>query len=334
MKNLKVLTLLSFALLSSLFTYGQQQALTNIQKNINKDAAGLEQLLNFTLDTLTLKSDKNILRVTFLSHDEKDSIIIDVDAPEIKIPLYHLKKGRYTIAVYREDKIIALGVKRVEDIPRPKNAIDDLEESILRSSLSEEEQIARNIKPLKKKPQVTKEEDTRVAVVKSREKKADTRVEVVKSRKKKKDTRVAVVEPSEKKEDARDVKSREKKEVDTAVAVAKPRVAKEEIIAKIPARTRKEKETRVVSNVNKKNVFEIAAEREEAKRIARLKNEKDNPVAEVVQKSPEKQPTTLIEVKKVTYNLSQPDNDKTIEKQTREDYRANNLRPNGTRYEN
>lgn len=283
MKNLKILTLLTFALLLSMFSYGQQQALTNIQKNINKDAAGLEQLLNFTLDTLTLRSDKNILRVTFLSHDEKDSVIMDVDAPEIKIPLYHFKKGRYTIAVYREDKIIALGVKRVEDIPRPENAIADLEESILRASLSEEEQIARNIKPLKKKPEATKEKDTRVAVAKPK--------------------------------------------------VTREKTIREKTTPERPVNTRKQREPKVVSNVNKKNAFEIAAEREAARNAARLKEEKSRDVAEVEKPKRPERPTTLIEVKKVTYNLSVIDG-KNVEKQTREDYRKNNLRPNGTRYDN
>ncbi|WP_290696455.1 hypothetical protein [Lacinutrix sp.] len=277
---MKNLTLLILALFLSLSSYSQKKAVTDIQKNVNEQAAGLEQSLNFALDTLTLKSDKNILRVTFLSHDEKDSVIIDVDAPEIKIPLYHFKKGRYTIAVYREDKIIALGVKRVDDIARPENAIADLEESILRSSLSEKEQVARNIKPLKKKPRVTKEKDTRVAV-------------------------------------------------------AKPRVTRKKATPnKQPVKTRKQREPRVVSNVNKKNVFEIAAEREEAKKAARLKNEKDRAVAKntrVVNKPT--RASTMIVVKKVTYNLSN-ENNKNIEKETRAEYREKNLRPNGTRYNN
>ena len=183
--------------------------------------------------------------------------------------------------MYREDKIIALGVKRVEDIARPKNAIEDLEESILRSSLSEEEQIARNIKPLKKKTKVVKEKDTRVAIAKPKVKRAKAK----------------------------------------------------KTVSKKPVKIRKQRESRVVSNGNKKNAFEIAAEREEAKKALRLKNEKDRVVAVVAKKEPAKRPTTLIEVKKVTYNLSDVDN-KNVEKQTREDYRANNLRPNGKRYSN
>ncbi|MGB1211263.1 hypothetical protein CLV86_0594 [Lacinutrix venerupis] len=278
MKTQKILNLLVFALLLGMSSYGQQAPLTNIQKNINERASGLEQTLNFTLDTLSLKSDKNILRVSFLSHDEKDTVFIDVDAPEVKIPLYHFKKGRYTIVVYREDVLITVGANRLVDIPKPKNAIEDLEESILRSSLSEEEQIARNMKPLKKEPKVVEQVDTRVAEAKPKETKK----------------------------------------------VEKP---------KAQVSTRKQREPKVVSNVNKKNIFEIAAEREEAKKAARLKNENSRDVAEVEKPTPPARQTTEIEIKKVTYNLSDVQG-KNVEKQTRADYRKNNLRPNGTRYEN
>jgi len=278
MKSLKNLFLLTFILILSVSAYGQQAALTNIQKNVNKQAAGLEQLLNFTLDTLTLKSDKNILRVTFLSHDEKDSVIVDIDAPEVKIPLYHFKKGRYTIAVYKEDKMIVLSIKRVEDIARPKNAIADLEESILRSSLSKDEQIARNIKPLNKKPKVTKNPGTRVATAKSR-------------------------------------------------------VKKQKPTSKKPRRIRKQRETRVVSKVNKKNLSEIAAEKEKARKAARLKNKKYNIVAEDTTKSKLERQTILAEVKKVPYNLSGHGCDTNEVRQTREEYRQQNSRPNGTPYD-
>jgi len=293
MKNLKVTYLLTLALFISAIGYAQQQAVTNIQRNINRQAAGLEQSLNFTLDTLTLRSNKNILRVTFLSHDEKDSTIIDVDAPEIKIPLYHFKKGRYTIAVYREDKIIALGVKRVEDISIPKDAIADLEESILRSSLSDKELLNRNIKPLKKTR--TRENDTRLAVVKPKRNSVKTtrKSPIRKTRASKTDKRVAVATP----------KTNRSKNSSSAVYV--------------------KRNSRAASSSNKKSGFELAAEREAARSIAAARAKKQRP---------EKQ-TTIIEVKKVTYNLTTI-RDKSIESQSREDYRANNLRPNGTRYQN
>ncbi|WP_299890785.1 hypothetical protein [uncultured Lacinutrix sp.] len=290
MERFKTLYLLIFALLISLTSYSQEE-LTSIQKNVNREANGLEQHLNATRDTLTLKSDLVILRVTFLSHSEKDSEIIDVGNNEIKIPLYHFKKGRYTIAVYREDKIIALGVKRINDIPVPEDAIADLEESILRSSLSAEEQLNRNIKPLVKKTR---------------------------------NTRLASTKPK--------VKTKKRVEKTKRVAAAKPkRVLK-------PKTKRKQKKKRYTSS-NKKTGFALAAEREAAtakkKAITKVieKENKEEEVNAAIASNNEQEVGTLITVTKVTYNLSQRRNNKSIQKQSREDYRANNLRPNGTPYQ-
>ncbi|WP_197077364.1 hypothetical protein [Lacinutrix sp. Hel_I_90] len=133
----------------------QQTPITIIEKNVHDDAIGLEQYLNPTSDTLFLKSETDILKVTFLNHNEKGSKIIEIGSREVKIPLYHFKTGRYTIAVYTDDKIIAIGANRLSDISLPEADIADLEESILRSSLSEQEQLARNIKPIEKKKQTT-----------------------------------------------------------------------------------------------------------------------------------------------------------------------------------
>lgn len=282
MKNLKVLILFSLAFLLSLFTYGQQQVFTKIQKNINKDAASLEQLLNVTLDTLTLKSDLNILRVTFFSHNEINPKTIDVDAPDVKIPLYHFKKGRYTIVVYRADKMIALGLTRIETIIKPKNAINDLELSVLKSSLSEVEQVARGIQLFNKEPEVSKVEDTRVTVSKSS-------------------------------------KTKEKPNK--------------------PISTQKKSELKVISNVNIKSSITNAVKIEEPKqpkRVVQLKNESknNNVVVRVSKQNLSQKNTTLIKTKKLTYNLSQVNNDRSKKKQTRKEYRANNLRPNGTRYDN
>jgi len=168
MKILKIKYLFLFALFLSLTSYGQQRALTSIKKNINVRAAELEQNLNFTLDTLTLRHPDNIYRVTILSHDEKDSIIIDVDNIEVRIPLYHLKKGLYTITVQTPTQMILLNANRLSNIPVPKDAVTDLEESILRSSLSDEEQLNRNIKPLKKRIHLSSDDDTRLAEAKPR----------------------------------------------------------------------------------------------------------------------------------------------------------------------
>lgn len=156
MKNIKSICFILFALTISLTGNSQQHPITIIEKNFNEEAISLEQTLNATLDTLFLKSETDISRVTFLNHDEDGSEIIEIGSREVKIPLYHFKTGRYTIAVYTGDKIIAIGANRLSDIPLPEAGITDLEESILRSSLSKNEQLARNIKPLEKKKQLAK----------------------------------------------------------------------------------------------------------------------------------------------------------------------------------
>jgi len=110
-------------------------------------------------------------------------------------------------------------------------------------------------------------------------------------------------------------------------------VKKQKPTSKKPGRTRKQRETRVVSKVNKKSVSEIAPEKEEARKAARLKNKKYNIVAEDTTKSKLERQTILAEVKKVPYNLSGNGCDTNEVRQTREEYRQQNLRPNGSAYD-
>lgn len=296
MKNLKSLYLLLFALMLSSLSYGQQQrALTTIQENVNKSALGLEQRLNYSLDTLTLRSTSDILRVTFLDHTAKDSHIIDVGAKEIKIPLYHFKKGRYTIAVYTQSKIIALGANRLSDIPVPDGAVADLEESILRSSLTDDQLAARNIKPReKKKPKVAPKPEPKVAVAKPKPK------QVAKEKKPK-----AVVPVKDKR-----------------VAVAKPKPK-----AKKKKRGSKGKSAFAAALEKKKSAPVAVAKPKPEKKFSKIKDSKD-PDADKQDASL----GTLLTVKKVTYNLTNASNG-SQERQTREEYRANNLRPNGLPYD-
>ena len=106
MKNLlnSIVVTLIFVLFNSLQAQDQY---TIIHKNLNSTASGLHHNLNKSGDTIVMTSDKSILRVSFLSHEQKETVMIDLDNKVAKIPLYHLPIGRYTIAVYREDMIIA-----------------------------------------------------------------------------------------------------------------------------------------------------------------------------------------------------------------------------------
>ena len=74
---------------------------------------------------------------------------IDIASKQVNIPLYHFAEGRYTIAVYTEDLIIAFDINRLLPIVKEKGSIDDLEESTLRASLTNKELVDRNMEPSK-----------------------------------------------------------------------------------------------------------------------------------------------------------------------------------------
>ena len=148
MKALKIAYIFLFASLLGNYAFSQSP-ITKINRNINSTAKGLSQELNATNDTLNLKYDKEILRVSFLSHNKKKTVEVDIASKQVNIPLYHFAEGRYTIAVYTEDLIIAFDINRLLPIVKEKGSIDDLEESTLRASLTNKELVDRNMEPSK-----------------------------------------------------------------------------------------------------------------------------------------------------------------------------------------
>jgi hypothetical protein len=143
MNSLKIAILLLFTVALH-YNVNAQQPATILKKNISS-RTNLYQELNSAKDTLTLKSESDILRVTFLNHVDDTEIIVDVGAKEIKVPLYHFEVGRYTIPVYVDENIIIVGMTRALDIPIPVEGTVDLEDSILQASLSDEEKESRGI---------------------------------------------------------------------------------------------------------------------------------------------------------------------------------------------
>lgn len=253
MRTLKNGCFLFILMAFSAFTYAQPPA-TKLNKNRNDKANGLTQRLNKIADTLFLESDKDILRVNFLSHATKEKLQVDVGSPNVNIPLYHFEKGRYTIAVYREDKIIAFDINRIRDILMEDGASTSLEDSMLEASLSDEEKVKRGMKlPPKKKQEVAIKEKP-------------------KAKPKKK---IAEKKPSQ-----REIKRKLLEEKRAALAEAKK---------------------------NEKT--------ERDKRLEEAKNRKKTGSS-----------------KKMTYNLTKKRNDSLI-RQSREEYRRNNLRPNGKPYD-
>lgn len=350
MRALKILYLFLLAMLLS-FNGFSQSATSVLTKNINNNAFDLTQELNAAHDTLRLKSGKDILRVSFLSHKNKKTVQIDLGVKEINIPLYHFAVGRYTVAVYREDKIIALGIDRVLPITKAGNAIVDLEESTLRASLSKAEQESRNMKPLPsdirlvestvpKKPSVTEEISNAIASRNTNpgfvpEEKEEKVVETPKEDKVVEDQKV--VEIPEKK-----ASIKPKPEV-VVTAPKKPEYSKVIVVDKPKNKKPVKKHAKTYNN--KKSPIMIAAEKEEAAKKHNKENgalvSKGNTISKKDLASVNEDLKTIAEkekaktkpkLKKVSYNLSDLDNDG-IDKQSRESYRKNNLRPNGKKYD-
>lgn len=160
MQHLPKRLLFTFFFMLVIFVQAQEQP-TVLYKNFNVTASGLEHVLNQAADTLFVKSDKTVFRVSFLSHENNNNIRIDINSKEVNVPLHYLSKGRYTIAVYREDIIVAFGLERQLKIEASKGAIEDFEEGIFQASLSKEEYKRRHLKPITK----SKNKDTRITNV-------------------------------------------------------------------------------------------------------------------------------------------------------------------------
>lgn len=168
MKILKNIHIVIFLFAFCMVAAAQPPA-TKLNKNRNDKANGLNQSLNKIADTLFLTSDKDILRVNFLSHSTSEKLQVDVGSKNVNIPLYHFGKGRYTIAVYRQDKIIAFDINRIRDIIMPEGASDNLEESMLEASLSDKEKVKRGMKKPPAKKEVIAEKAPEKKVNEARE---------------------------------------------------------------------------------------------------------------------------------------------------------------------
>ncbi|WP_452219825.1 hypothetical protein [Lacinutrix salivirga] len=299
-----------------------QNSLTKLNKNINIDATGLRHELNATADSVYLHSTTQILRVSFLSHEGKSSQQIDIGTTEkVVIPLYHFEKGRYTVAVYTEEKIIAFDFNRLITIVKPDGAEDDLAESILRGSLSEEEQLARNMKPRKKPASVTPKPKEVIAKV------SKPKVPIKKPVKSKQET--VKSSPSIASSSSKPKKAPQK--VEDTKRVSQQTVAK--INKKKPVIKRPRVQTKpnpeVVVRHIKTNPKTQVADRETVKRPDVL-NSRDKNRRNSTPKGPVK--TTIGEKRVIEYDITTY-NDGSVDKQSREDYRKNNLRPNGKKYD-
>lgn len=355
MTKQKITYLLSLTLLLSTLSFSQVSSRTTIVENVNATKAGLVHVLNRTGDTIILKSSKEIYRFSILYHTQKESVLMDLGSKEAKIPLHHFEIGRYSVVAYREDAVYPISMNRISVISKPKDATADLEESILRSSLPEEELYKRNLKPRPKR-----NSDTRVAKVapkpdnsralaaaKQREEKARKKTEA--AERAKKDLVQAEAKRAKKESalaEAKVLEAKEKKQRELAKAEANRVSKKQKALAEVEAKEReaKDKKTRELAQVEanrariKQKAIADAKANEAIKERARLKTEKEKRDAERAEnsityaKADKINDKKEIAVKEVKYNISDIHN-KSLLKQTREDYRKENLRPNGTKYE-
>ena len=303
------------------------QVKTTIVENVEATKAGLVHVLNRTGDTIMLKSSLEIYRFSFLYHSQKESVIMDIGTKEAKIPLHHFEEGRYTVVAYREDNLYVITLNRIGAISKPIDAIADLEEDVLRSSLSIEEQRKRNIKP-----RHNASSDTRLASVANKSKEAAE----AKEREQRALIKRAAEDTARKNQALAEAKQKEQEQRELIKKEAEARSKQEHALAEANrAKAEREKADRQLAQIeaNKQAIKERALaekRREELRAIAEAeRKEADARIANVQTVTTE---DNKLEKKEVKYNISVIQ-DGSVEKQTREEYRKENLRPNGLPYE-
>ena len=321
----KITFLLFLMLMLSTSVFSQVK--TTIVENVEATKAGLVHVLNRTGDTIMLKSSLEIYRFSFLYHSQKESVIMDIGTKEAKIPLHHFEEGRYTVVAYREDNLYVITLNRIGAISKPIDAIADLEEDVLRSSLSIEEQRKRNIKP-----RHNASSDTRLASVANKSKEAAE----AKEREQRALIKRAAEDTARKNQALAEAKQKEQEQRELIKKEAEARSKQEHALAEANrAKAEREKADRQLAQIeaNKQAIKERALaekRREELRAIAEAeRKEADARIANVQTVTTE---DNKLEKKEVKYNISVIQ-DGSVEKQTREEYRKENLRPNGLPYE-
>jgi hypothetical protein len=321
----KITFLLFLMLMLSTSVFSQVK--TTIVENVNATKAGLVHVLNRTGDTIILKSSSSIYRFSFLYHSQKESVLMDLDSKEAKIPLHHFEVGQYTVVAYREDAVYPISLNRVGAITKPIDAIADLEEDVLRASLSNDEQRKRNIKP-----RHNASSDTRLASVANKSKEAAE----AKEREQRALIKRAAEDTARKNQALAEAKQKEQEQRELIKKEAEARSKQEHALAEANrAKAEREKADRQLAQIeaNKQAIKERALaekRREELRAIAEAeRKEADTRIANVQTVATE---DNKHEKKEVKYNISVIQ-DGSVEKQTREEYRKENLRPNGLPYE-
>ena len=113
-KNNHLLTLLLILLTS--YTFSQNRP-TRVKKNTNSNAKELFHDLNESGDSLILKSDYRIYRVEIMRSDFSKHY--EAFEKSVKIPLYDLPRGRFSVLVSTNRKLILFNLFKDDIIERP-----------------------------------------------------------------------------------------------------------------------------------------------------------------------------------------------------------------------
>ena len=312
MKEGKVtlLCLFMFLMITSL-SFGQNTVYSTIAKNINSEANSLQHNLNKAGDTLHLSSDYNLYKVEFIGNYESKVFEVERGKKKASIPLASVPVGEYTIAafqiersdaIYQYQKTIVFRISRLLPIETPLLE-EELIAEVVPDSEPEDLQEKETLKPtIKKEEPIVKKEEALVAEVTEQTKKEP----LVKEKKE------APITP--KKETVK--KERIKKHKAKKETVKKEKV-KKEVTAK--------KKTRVATSTPKPVKKQIKpVKKVQEKSVVKTKPAKDTRVTET------KKPSLDSTVYK-SYNLTNARGGRYVV-QSRAEYRAQNLRPNGEPY--
>lgn len=342
MKHLPKIVLLTFLFMLVTFVQAQEQS-TILYKNFNVVASGLAHDLNQTADTLFVNSDKSVLRVSFLSHDKNKTVRIDINSKAVKVPLHYLSEGRYTIAVYREDIIVAFGLERQLKIEASENTIEDFEEGVLQASLSKEENEKRYLKPITR----GEKKDTRLASVTEdknsrnnkerqlKERSSSNRDKLEKDHQSWLEKRRVIAEANQKQsQQEKAAKQKAYQEYLTEIKEAKSK--DEEVVLNETSEIEESYNTK--NEDNKERNIADASQNDFETNTREIEAAKKRLLAELEGKSTDKESNrrevtkAKVEVKDVKYDLSTINNE-SVNRQTREDYRKSHVRPNGKPYD-
>lgn len=309
MKEGKITCLLLLTLLTSALSYSQVYY-TSMVKNFNSSAKNLDHYLNKTGDSLHLGSTDEIYKIGFYSDSGSKNFSL-FDAPKkVSIPLNGFPVGEYTVAVYQEKHIIVFGVNRDKPFP---DEVADIKEDIFDLEI------------------VNKDESSKIGI-----KKPETAV--AEAKKPKQEIKKAPEKPVKKEPkvvEKTDVKKELKKSPSHASVKRKKqrpyeKKKKQTVAKKQPKQNdKKEKVASAQDMLNRK----AAKSSRDNKTASRTQKDTNRDKAEITANTRNRVMTQEeIEARMVKYNISDV-KDRSLMKQTREEYRKTHLRPNGKKYD-